>query len=35
MVTVGSDILYYAVDDSPSLLWNSAAWEISQPCCHI
>jgi alanine dehydrogenase len=30
MFTVGSDIHYYAVDHSPSLLWNSATWEISQ-----
>jgi alanine dehydrogenase len=30
MFTVGSNIRYYAVDHSPSLLWNSATWEISQ-----
>jgi alanine dehydrogenase len=30
MFTVGGDIHYYAVDHSPSLLWNSATWEISQ-----
>jgi alanine dehydrogenase len=30
MFTVGGDIYYYAVDHSPSLLWNSATWEISQ-----
>jgi alanine dehydrogenase len=30
MFTVGSDIHYYAVDHSPSLLWNSATWEISE-----
>jgi alanine dehydrogenase len=30
MFTVGSNICYYAVDHSPSLLWNSATWEISQ-----
>jgi alanine dehydrogenase len=30
MFTVGSSIHYYAVDHSPSLLWNSATWEISQ-----
>jgi alanine dehydrogenase len=30
MFTVGSNIYYYAVDHSPSLLWNSATWEISQ-----
>ena len=27
--TVGDHIHYYAVDHSPSLLWNSATWEIS------
>ncbi|HEY5986489.1 MAG TPA: hypothetical protein VIV12_08950, partial [Streptosporangiaceae bacterium] len=30
MFTVGRDIHYYAVDHSPSLLWNSATWEISE-----
>jgi alanine dehydrogenase len=30
MVTVGGTIHYYAVDHSPSLLWNSATWEISE-----
>ena len=30
MFTVGSNIRYYAVDHSPSLLWNSATWEISK-----
>ena len=30
MFTVGGGIHYYAVDHSPSLLWNSATWEISQ-----
>jgi alanine dehydrogenase len=30
MVTVGGNIHYYAVDHSPSLLWNSATWEISE-----
>jgi alanine dehydrogenase len=30
MFTVGRDIYYYAVDHSPSLLWNSATWEISE-----
>jgi alanine dehydrogenase len=30
MFTVGSNICYYAVDHSPSLLWNSATWEISE-----
>jgi len=29
MFTVGSNIHYYAVDHSPSLLWDSATWEIS------
>jgi alanine dehydrogenase len=28
--TVGSNITYYAVDHSPSYLWNSATWEISE-----
>ncbi|WP_286931238.1 MULTISPECIES: N(5)-(carboxyethyl)ornithine synthase [Aeromicrobium] len=27
--TVGDNVLYYAVDHSPSLLWDSATWEIS------
>jgi alanine dehydrogenase len=30
MFTVGDNIHYYAVDHSPSLLWNSATWEISE-----
>jgi alanine dehydrogenase len=30
MLTVGTNIRYYAVDHSPSLLWNSATWEISE-----
>jgi alanine dehydrogenase len=30
MLTVGGNICYYAVDHSPSLLWNSATWEISE-----
>lgn len=30
MVTVGESTNYYAVDHSPSLLWNSATWEISE-----
>jgi alanine dehydrogenase len=30
MVTVGRDVHYYAVDHSPSLLWDSATWEISE-----
>ena len=28
--TVGRDVHYYAVDHSPSYLWNSATWEISE-----
>lgn len=28
--TVGNSVGYYAVDHSPSLLWNSATWEISE-----
>lgn len=28
--TVGHNITYYAVDHSPSYLWNSATWEISE-----
>ena len=27
---MGDNIHYYGVDHSPSLLWNSATWEISQ-----
>jgi alanine dehydrogenase len=27
--TVGNDVHYYAVDHSPSYLWNSSTWEIS------
>ena len=27
--TVGENVLYYAVDHSPSYLWNSATWENS------
>ncbi|MEE2060047.1 N(5)-(carboxyethyl)ornithine synthase [Rhodococcus artemisiae] len=27
---VGNDVHYYAVDHSPSYLWNSATWEISE-----
>jgi alanine dehydrogenase len=27
---VGDNVTYYAVDHSPSYLWNSASWEISQ-----
>lgn len=30
MVTVGHGIHYYGVDHSPSYLWNSATWEISE-----
>ena len=30
MFTVGDNIAYYAVDHSPSYLWNSATWEISE-----
>ena len=30
MITVGDSINYYAVDHSPSFLWNSATWEISE-----
>lgn len=30
MFTVGPGVYYYAVDHSPSLLWNSATWEISE-----
>ena len=30
MFTVGDSVHYYAVDHSPSLLWNSASWEISE-----
>jgi len=29
MFTVGQGVNYYAVDHSPSYLWNSATWEIS------
>jgi alanine dehydrogenase len=28
--TVGHDVRYYGVDHSPSYLWNSATWEISE-----
>ncbi|MCU1683591.1 MAG: alanine dehydrogenase [Amycolatopsis sp.] len=28
--TVGDNVQYYGVDHSPSLLWNSATWEISE-----
>jgi alanine dehydrogenase len=30
MFSVGDGVHYYAVDHSPSLLWNSATWEISE-----
>ncbi|MEU0315408.1 N(5)-(carboxyethyl)ornithine synthase [Nocardioides sp. NPDC006273] len=30
MFTVGDGINYYAVDHTPSYLWNSATWEISE-----
>jgi alanine dehydrogenase len=30
LVTVGRSTNYYAVDHSPSLLWNSSTWEISE-----
>ena len=30
MITVGNNVSYYAVDHSPSYLWNSATWEISE-----
>ena len=30
MFTVGNNIGYYAVDHSPSLLWDSATWDISE-----
>ncbi len=30
MFTVGEGIHYYGVDHSPSYLWNSATWEISE-----
>ena len=30
MFTVGNNIQYYGVDHSPSHLWNSATWEISE-----
>ena len=36
MFTVGPGCHYYAVDHSPSYLWNSATWEISEallPTC--
>ncbi len=30
MFTVGAGVHYYAVDHTPSYLWNSATWEISE-----
>jgi alanine dehydrogenase len=27
---VGDNVTYYGVDHSPSYLWNSASWEISE-----
>jgi alanine dehydrogenase len=30
MFTVGNNVRYYAVDHSPSHLWDSATWEISE-----
>jgi alanine dehydrogenase len=30
MITVGDHVHYYAVDHSPSYLWDSATWEISE-----
>ncbi len=30
MFTVGDGVHYYGVDHTPSLLWNSATWEISE-----
>jgi alanine dehydrogenase len=30
MFTVGDGVHYYAVDHSPSYLWNSATWEIGE-----
>ncbi len=32
MFRVGGHVNYYAVDHSPSYLWNSASWEISEAC---
>lgn len=29
MFTVGRGVNYYAVDHTPSYLWNSATWEVS------
>ncbi len=30
MLTMGNNVRYYAVDHSPSYLWDSATWEISE-----
>lgn len=30
MLTVGDGVAYYAVDHSPTYLWNSATWSISE-----
>ncbi|HUH53337.1 MAG TPA: N(5)-(carboxyethyl)ornithine synthase [Microbacteriaceae bacterium] len=30
ITTVGDRVHYYAVDHTPSLLWNSATWEVSE-----
>jgi hypothetical protein len=30
MIELASGVHYYAVDHSPSYLWNSATWEISE-----
>lgn len=30
VITLPNDVLYYAVDHSPSYLWDSATWEISE-----
>ena len=35
MFTVGGNINYYAVDHSPSYLWNSASWEISEALLRV
>jgi alanine dehydrogenase len=29
MRVVGNDVHYYAVDHSPSYLWDSSTWEVS------
>jgi hypothetical protein len=30
MLEVGDNVHYYAVDHSPSYLWDSATWDISE-----